>query len=111
MINRIFGYGTNTLCGGETRNHGGQAVKVGEEVLSGYWQRADAGRAVTVRQLVAFHSQGNTETIRRYTKGSTSLSAIFTHEGVESQSMLPHLAGSTTAPAMGSFTTSSLFGF
>ena len=46
---------------------------------------------MTVRQLVAFHSQGATETLRTFLKGSTSTSAVFVHDGLEGQSLLPHL--------------------
>jgi fibronectin type 3 domain-containing protein len=114
VINRLFGYGTTILRPGETLNHGGRPTPVGEEVLSAYWQRADASRPVTVRQLVAFHSQGATETLRTFLRGSTSTSAVFTHEAIEGQSMLPHLSGSTTVWAGGNLssgTASGLFGF
>ena len=114
LVNRLFGFGTTILRPGETLNHGGRPTPVGEEVLSSYWQRADASRPITVRQLVAFHSQGATETLRTFLKGSTSTSSVFTHEGLEGQSMLPHLSGSTTAWAGGNLssgTASGLFGF
>ena len=114
LVNRIFGFGTITQRPGETLNHGGRPVAVGEEILSAYWQRADASRPISVRQLVAFHSQGATETLRTFIKGSTSTSSVFVHDGDEGQSLLPHLNGSTTAWAMGNLssgTAGSLFGF
>ena len=114
VVNRLFGFGTTILRPGETLSHGGRPTPVGEEVLSGYWQRADASRPVTARQLVAFHSQGATETLRTFLKGSTSTSAVFVHDGLEGQSLLPHLNGSTTVWAGGNLssgTASGLFGF
>ena len=114
LVNRIFGYGTLIQRPGEVLNHGGRPTPIGEEVLSGYWQRADASRPVTVRQLVAFHSQGATENLRVHLKGSTSYSSVFVHDGDEGQSLLPHLNGSTTVWAMGNLSggmAGGLFGF
>ena len=96
LVNRIFGFGTSVLRPGETLNHGGRPIPVGEEVLSAYWQRADASRPVTVRQLVAFHSQGATEQLRTFVKGGTSMSQVFVHDSDEGQSLLPHLSDGVT---------------
>ena len=96
IVNRIFGYGTNVLSAGQSLNQGGRPIAVGEEVLSPYWLRADATRPVTVRQLVAFHSQGATETLRSFVKGSTSTSTVFVHDSDEGQSLLPHLSDGAT---------------
>ena len=63
---------------------------IGEEVLSRYWVRADANTPVTVRQLAAYHTQGNTATVRWYTKNSNIAGALFTQANVDSQSLLPH---------------------
>lgn len=113
LVNKIFGYGTQVLKPGESLNQGGRPVAVGEEVLSAYWQRADPSRPVTARQLVAFHSQGATETLRSFVKGSTSATTVFVHDGLEGQSLLPHLNGNPAAWAMGNLssgTASGLFG-
>ena len=119
LVNRIFGFGTTVLKPGETLNSGGRPIAVGDEVMSSYWQRADASRPVTVRQLVAFHSQGATEQLRTFVKGSTSLSQVFVHDGDEGQSLLPHLSDGVTGTvgagwAMGNLSAghaSGLFGF
>ena len=104
LVNRMFGYGTTVLNAGETLNTGGRAGTVGEEVLSAYWQRSDANRPITVQQLVAYHSQGPTETVKWFTKGGTSFNTFLTHDGVEGQSLLPHLmtARSPTTPSAAS---------
>ncbi len=55
---------------------------------------------VTVRQLAAFHTQGNTATFFWHAKASTSTSTVLTHVGVDGQSILPRKndAGNTVAP-------------
>jgi len=55
----------------------------------------DPTKPVTVRQLSAYHTQGNTATINWYQRGGNVLRAIFTHAGIDGQSVLPHLNGST----------------
>ena len=47
LVNQIFGFGTTIIRPGETLNSRRPAVAVGEEVLSAYWQRADASRPIT----------------------------------------------------------------
>ena len=116
LVNRMFGYDVRLVNPGQSMYQtGARNTPLGEEVLSAYWQRADSTRPVTVRQLVAFHSQGATETLRRYTKpaaGATpSYTTVFTHDGVEGQSLLPHLNDGSGAFASGSFSHSGLFGF
>ncbi len=44
----------------------------GDEVISPYWRSADGGE-VTVRQLAAYHSQGNRATIRWYNQAGSGL--------------------------------------
>ena len=53
---------------------------VGDEVLSPYWRRADPTVPVQVRQLNAFHTQGNNATLRWYPKGTTTLTRAL-HDG------------------------------
>ncbi len=55
---------------------------------------------VTVRQLAAFHTQGNTATFFWHNKASTTTSTVLTHVGVDGQSILPRKndAGNTVAP-------------
>ena len=110
LVNRIFGYGTTVLNPGQSLDQGGRTATVGEEVLSSYWQRADANRPVTVRQLAAYHTQGNTELVRSYARGSTSSTEVLTHDGTEGQSLLPHLASDPTKWAEGNVSASHVSG-
>ncbi|MBC7784592.1 MAG: DNRLRE domain-containing protein, partial [Burkholderiales bacterium] len=108
-----------------TLNTQGQPTRAGEEVLSELWQRADNGLPVGVVQLAAYHQMYNVayatkSTISWYNptniNGATQkpfVTKVFTHAQVDSQSILPRLDGSTTAPAMGSFMPTNVpsFGF
>ena len=54
-----------------------------------------------MRQLAAYHNQGNVGTIRWHPKGSTSLGTVVAHIGADSQSVLPRKAdGSGPAIAL-----------
>jgi hypothetical protein len=99
-VNQIvsdFGYGTTILKSGQQLNNGGELVKVGDEVHSKYWKRADTTKSVRVRQLAAFHTQGNTATFhitRKATAANTPSSppasfSKLTHAGEDGQSYLP----------------------
>ncbi|GGL95159.1 hypothetical protein GCM10011594_13590 [Nakamurella endophytica] len=107
---RLFGYGTAITANGTPLNEDGLVHATGDEVLSPYWVRANTAQPVSVRQLAAFHTQGNTATFYWHAKGSNSTSGVFTHAGVEGQSILPHRNGSTTVAAAGTFTPTGTFG-
>ena len=111
ITSSVMGYKTTIAPHRPALNRQGRVETVGEEVLSTYWSRADATKPVTVRQLAAYHTQGNTATIRWHQRGSTTLNTIFTHAGIDGQTLLPRLNGSTTAPAAGSFSPTGAFGF
>ena len=110
-IARLFGYRTAITSAGVPLNQNGLVAATGDEVLSPYWLRANATQPVSVRQLAAFHTQGNTATARWFAKGSTTMTNLVTHAGVEGQSILPHRSGSTTAPASATFAPTTAFGF
>ena len=96
----------------EQLNGGGRRQAVGEEVLSPYWERVDTSKPVTVRQLAAYHTQGDPARVQWHNKGSTTRTDIFTAEGDEGQSVLPHIEGNAGAFAAGSFTPGTgAFGF
>ncbi|HEV7806177.1 MAG TPA: malectin domain-containing carbohydrate-binding protein [Solirubrobacteraceae bacterium] len=109
IVNTEFSYRTTLLYSGQTLNRQGRIETAGEEVLSPYWTRVDTTKPVSVRQLAAFHTQGNTATIRWHARGSTALSSIFTHAGAEGQSFLPHL-NANPAFAAGSLSPAGSFG-
>src|SRR6185369_7595628 len=59
LVNNVFGFTTNITNAGQNINTGGQAIAVGDEVMASAWQRAYPTDPVIVRQLQAFHTQGN----------------------------------------------------
>ncbi|WP_034388775.1 NPCBM/NEW2 domain-containing protein [Deinococcus sp. YIM 77859] len=91
-------------------NQNGRVAPQGDEVISAYWQRADAAQPVTVYQLAAYHTQGSTATLRWHAKGSSTLNTIMTHAGVDGQTVLPRLNGSNNLAAA-TFTPTPTFGF
>jgi hypothetical protein len=112
IVNQVFPYKTVIAGAGQQLNQDGLVTAVGDEVLSPYWERADTTKPVAVRQLDAYHTQGATAAVYWFPKGSTSASTIFVENGADSQSILPHINGSSTVPAQGSFTPSGpTFGF
>ena len=74
---------------GQPLNRAGRIETAGEEVLSPYWIRANTTKPVTVRQLAAFHTQGNTATFFWHQQGAPRRRAVLTHAGVDGQSVLP----------------------
>ncbi|WP_245556456.1 NPCBM/NEW2 domain-containing protein [Deinococcus aquatilis] len=103
QLRDAFGY-TLSLVGGEpTLDQKGLVRAQGDEVLSAYWQRADETQPVTVRQLAAYHTQGNTATLFWHDKRNTTSNTILVHAGVDAQTVLPRQNGSL-APSLASFT-------
>ncbi|QOV89264.1 hypothetical protein IPV69_24150 [Humisphaera borealis] len=81
----------------------------GEEVVSAYWNRANPAKSVSVRQIAAYHGQGNDVPIYWHSQGGAN-NLLFRHDGAASQTLLPNILGGTGAAA-GSFSTNSTFGF
>jgi hypothetical protein len=125
QIVQTFGYQTVITKPGETTNHGGHPVPVGDEVLSPYWEQVDPAQSITVTQLAAFHRQNNFDPITGlpltaassmywYSQGqSSNLHKLFTGNIDEGQTLLPHISGSSTKFATGNFrqSGSTPFGF
>ncbi len=119
QIARAFGLGTDVVDPASTRsaaaqlNNQGRLEALGDEVLSPYWARLDSSRPVTVRQLAAYHSCcASTATFFTHAKGSSSTQSRLTHNGSWAQTLLPRINGSSTNPALASFTPpSQFFGF
>lgn len=99
QINKIFGYTTKVLNSGDVLANGGRASPVGEEIMSGYWQKADTSAPVSVRQLSAYHTQGNTATFNWYGKTALTLKPVTTQVGVDGQSVEPHSTTGTYSAA------------
>jgi hypothetical protein len=89
----------------------GFVTAVGDEVLSPYWQRPDTTKPVGVRQVAAFHTQGNTATLYWFAKNSpNTATTLFSSAGTDAQTLLPHLANGGSSPAAGSFNPTGAFG-
>ncbi|MEA2709427.1 MAG: large repetitive protein, partial [Phycisphaerales bacterium] len=115
QIFNIAGYKTIVAHTGQTLGQG-NGGRIGDEVRSGYWNRADTTLPVAVRQLAAWHGQGNTERFGWHLKTSSTVTTVFTHDGEEGQSFLPHLNNGVTSStgagyAAGTFSPSATFGF
>ncbi len=110
QIVAAFGYSTKIVNIGQSLDNGGKLEAVGDEILSQYWQRADSHQEIQVRQLAAFHTQGNTATLGWYAKGGGATN-ILTHDRTEGQSFLPHKSGTNYATdGFAKFNTTSVFG-
>jgi hypothetical protein len=82
------------------------------EENANYFIRANASLPVKVVQLAAYHGCcAAVESIRFFTKGSSSSSNIFTHNPLDGQSILPRLIGSSVNLAQGTFNPTGVFGF
>jgi hypothetical protein len=115
----LFGYGTTITGSGQQLNRGGRVEAVGDEVLSPYWQRADASRPVVVRQLAAFHQQGQLDALSTTNVATSANSPTnppasqphLSHDEADSQSLLPRTLD-TLAPGKAEFTPAQpVFGF
>ena len=107
-----FGYTSNT---GYDYNDGTidgkTVVPNSDEIISPFFVRANTSLPVKVIQMAAYHGCcASTESFKWYSKGSTTLNTIFTHNALDGQSLLPRKRGSTTELAQGTFSPSSSFG-
>ncbi|GAA4442860.1 hypothetical protein GCM10023188_43040 [Pontibacter saemangeumensis] len=108
-----FGFKTNTGYNQtDGSNNGESAIPGSDEIISPFFVRADASRPVEVIQMAAYHGCcSQTESFRWYDKGSSSTKTLFTHHGLDGQSLLPMKSGSSTALAQGTFNPGKAFGF
>ena len=113
QIADAFGFGTTIVESGQQINNGGAIEAAGEEILSPFWVRANSNEPVYVRQLAAYHNCcQNTATVYLQPDiNSGGTSSFFTHSGVDAQSFLPRINGSSTNPAQSTKTPSGAFGF
>ncbi len=108
------GFSTVIVGPGQNINQGGATMTVGEEVLSPYWNKADTGAQVTVRQIQAYHTEGNTATFGYFIKGSSTNTNIVTSNFTDAQTVFPRSSASGNPPAFAAIlntTTTSSFGF
>ncbi|WP_081846165.1 malectin domain-containing carbohydrate-binding protein [Deinococcus marmoris] len=104
-----FGFKTKFAPGSDV-NQKGRVTPQGDEVIAPYWQRADAGKPVTVQQLAAYHTQGDVARLRWFTKGSGDSNDVLAQAGIDGQTVLPRKEG-TNEPAVTTFSPASTFGF
>lgn len=85
----------------------------GEEIKSAYWTTNNAAKPVTIRQLGAWHTEGDTSTADWYKKSDKVVRNVFTTDGLAGQSFLPYLKGQKGTPAFGTFSpgAGTVFGF
>ncbi|MEF2278522.1 NPCBM/NEW2 domain-containing protein [Deinococcus sp. YIM 134068] len=110
QIRDAFGYTFGFLGGETTFDQLGLVRAQGDEVLAPYWQRADETQPVTVRQLAAYHTQGQTATLSWHDKRNATALPVLTHAGVDGQSVLPRLNGSQALAVAGFTPTVPTFG-
>ncbi|ULH17594.1 NPCBM/NEW2 domain-containing protein (plasmid) [Deinococcus sp. KNUC1210] len=108
QIRDAFGYTFSFLGGESSLNQDGLVRPQGDEVIAPYWQRADLSQPVTVRQIAAFHTQGNTGTLYWHDKASSSVTTLFTHIAADAQTIFPRIGGGL--PAVTTFTPTATFG-
>lgn len=94
IVSQTFGFKTVFTATGNV-NQQGRVAPQGDELMAPYWQRADTTQPVKVSILAAYHTQGNPSTLYWHPKGSTSVSSVISNQGVDSQTILPRLKGST----------------
>ncbi|WP_187262777.1 malectin domain-containing carbohydrate-binding protein [Pontibacter beigongshangensis] len=111
----INAYGLKTNVGfnandGST-NRGTKIVANSDEIISPYFVRADPSKPVYVIQIAAYHGCcSQSETIKWHNKGSGTNTSIFTHIGLDGQTLLPRKGNTNPVPADGSFAPSGAFG-
>ena len=94
----LNGFSSQITYAGEQFNIVGDEGKVrrtGDEILSPFWRRADAAESVEVVQLAAYHTQGNTATIKWHYASSFTTTNIFFP--MQKQRSLPHFTSSVTS--------------
>ncbi len=111
-----FGFATVIAGPNQVLSDGGKIERIGDEVLSPYWLRADSTLPISVIQIAAFHTQGNDATLMWYNQNSSTMNTLFTMDGDEGQSFLPHIENAAigvvgSSYAAGSFNPSQAFGW
>ena len=78
ITNLMAGWATNVNSSPIPElSEGSSATYYGEEVQSGYWQEANPSQSVTVESLAAYHTEGATDSMYWYTKGSSTNNKLY----------------------------------
>jgi hypothetical protein len=80
----------------------------GSEVVSSSWEAANASEPVSLQQLAAFRTEGNTATVYWYSAAAQQSHELYTDQGNQAQTLLPTLSNGSLAQA--SFTPGGAFG-
>jgi hypothetical protein len=107
MVNLMAGYSTEIDSSSspfltESYGSGSDPVYYGEEVVSPYWAEADASQPVSVIQLAAFHTQGDTAGLDYYAQGSNTGHNILETGSDVGQAFFP-VSGSSDFSTGGNF--------
>jgi Bacterial Ig domain len=109
ITNLVAGYGTTinpTPINDLTQTT--SPVYYGSEVVSSSWEAADASEPVSLQQLAAFRTEGNTATVYWYSAAAQQSHELYTDQGNQGQTLLPTLSNGNLAAA--SFTPGGAFG-
>ncbi len=110
-IINAFGFKTNTGFAHSDLDLGDSTKLKGDEIKPSYFVRADTSLPVSIRQMSSYHGCcTQTESLMWYTKGSSTLNALFSHLPKDAQSVLPR-KNNSSSPAEGSFSPTAVFGF
>ena len=115
IVNLLYGYGT--LINGTPTSELTQSLSqtnssptyYGEETVSAYWTAANTARPVTVTQIAAYHTEGDSDSFGYFKQGSTSVAGIVDQQANNGQTLLPLNAAGKLAT--GQFTTTATFGW
>ncbi len=112
ITNLVFGYDTviNSTPVPTLDEDGSVPVYYGSEVASTYWNAADTSRPVTIQTIADYHTQNSSQGVSWYAEGSSTKHLLYTVGPTQAQTIMPGTTSNTSAPAIGSFTTSSAFG-
>ncbi len=115
IVNMMIGYGTNINPSAinflnQSTSPTAPPIYYGEEVVSPYWASADTSTAIQVQQIDAYHTQGDTSGLKWFAQGSATTTSILNTGSDVGQTFFP-LNSAGTAPATGSFSPTTNFGF
>lgn len=110
-LTKLFGYNVTVTTDNQMISNKGRVEAVGDEVLSPYWERADAGQPVRVQQLAAYHTQGVINSLSWFRKRDGVAAAVVTHDEQDGQTVLPRKLNAGSTLAAGAFEPTEVFGF
>ncbi len=105
-----YGYKTKTGYGFSDPDLGDSTKIKGDEIKPSYFLRSDTSIPVTVRQIAAYHGCcQSVESFKWFYRGTSTYNSLFTHIGLDGQSLLPRRSTSGL-PAGGTITPTGAFG-